>query len=208
MEKRSLKCIVYCFLAFMLGMIVICNPANALPPNPARIGGTVTLISATQVQQGDTGCEGTAQGEIRFTFKVCRNDGADFDPTAEDADGLNSQDHFVVDIPIHQRIAQPSGALPGDTAQIRVFLDGRELRVVSPPDGEIIVGNSGSITPVDLVVQDTQDGEVLYTQSQLDRAVVEEVSKWDVGGDGVIDLREAIRALKIVVGVEVSTDSP
>jgi hypothetical protein len=38
--------------------------------------------------------------------------------------------------------------------------------------------------------------------------VVEEVSKWDVGGDGVIDLREAIRALKIVVGVEVSTDSP
>ncbi len=176
----------------------------SLPPNPARIGGTVTLINSVKVRSADNiRTTRTAQiADNDFTFKVTRVDGTDFHPLAEDADGLNSQDHYVIDIPIYNASEQTGGALSGDTALVRVFVDGRELHVVSPPNGRIIVGNSGSITPVDLVVQDTESGETLYTQRQLDRAVRSAVGTWDVGADGVIDLREAIRALMITVGIE------
>ncbi len=175
-----------------------------LPPNPARIGGTVTLINSVQVRSADNiRTARTAHvADDDFSFKVSRADGSDFEPAAEDADGLNSQDHYVIDIPIHHAREQTGGALSGEMALVRVFVDGRELNVVSPPNGRIIVGNSGSITPVDLVVQDAENGETLYTQSQLDRAVRAAVETWDVGGDGVIDLREAIRALMIAAGVE------
>ena len=175
-----------------------------LPPNPARIGGTVTLINSVQVRSADN-IRTTRTAHVSdddFTFRVARTDGSDFAPSAQDADGLNSQDHYVIDIPIYHAREQTGGALSGDTALVRVFMDGRELNVVSPPNGRIIVGNSGSITPVDLVVQDAENGETLYTQTQLDRAVRSAVETWDVGADGVIDLREAIRALMITVGVE------
>lgn len=178
--------------------------AWSLPPNPARIGGTVTLINSVQVRSADTMRTARASRitDDDFVFKVSRTDGTDFDPVAEDADGLNSRDHYVIDIPIYNAREQTGGALSGDTAIVRVLVDGRELNVVSPPSGRIIVGNSGSITLVDLVVQDTEDGEILYTQSQLERAVRSAVETWDVGGDGVIGLREAIRALMIAAGVD------
>ena len=176
---------------------------------PAHIGGTVTLVNSTRVKNEDN-IEDDRMTEISdkaFVFKVSRADGDDFNPVAADLDGLNSKDHYIIDIPIYHTREQTGGALPGETAVVRVFMDGRELNVVSPPNGRIVVGNSGSITPVDLVVQDIEDGEVLYTRSQLDRAVAEEVSKWDVGADGVVDLREAIRALMITVGIDAPMDS-
>lgn len=43
---------------------------------------------------------------------------------------------------------------------------------------------------------------VTYTQDQLDQAVLDERKKWDAGDDGKICLKEAIRALQIVSGIE------
>ncbi len=190
-------------------LVIFPAVARSIPPNPARIGGAVTLINSVKVKSADNSRNvRTAQiSDENFIFKVSHPDGVDFDPVAEDADGLNSLDHYVIDIPIYQTREQPGGALPGETAIVRVFMNDRELEVVSPPHGRIIVGNSGSITPVDLVIQDIEDGEVLYTQTQLDRAVAAAVEKWDVGSDGLIDLREAIHALMITVGIDAPVDS-
>lgn len=192
------------FSIIAAGILAFPAAAWSIPPNPARIGGTVTMIKSAQVRNADNlrDSRNTGIADNAFTFKVSHLDGADFNPPAQDTDGLNTRDNYVIDIPIYESNEQSGGALPGDTAVVRVFLNSRELEVVSPPNGRIIVGNSGSITPVNLVVQDKENGDVVYTQIQLDQAVAEAIEKWDIGGDGKIDLREAIRALQVVVGVD------
>ncbi len=197
------------FVILAAGLLMFPSTARSIPPNPARIGGSVTFINSVKVRSADNirNLRTTQISDGAFTFRASRFDGTDFDPAASDTDGLNSQDLYVIDIPIYNAREQRGGALPGDTARVRVFMDGRELDVVSPPDGRFIVGNSGSIMTVDLVVQDAHDGEVLYTQSQLEKAVADAVEKWDVGADGVVDLREAIHALMISVGAAAPASS-
>ena len=41
----------------------------------------------------------------------------------------------------------------------------------------------------------------LFTQAQLDEAVMNEMAKWDKNGDGRMGLEEAIRCLQIVSGI-------
>lgn len=62
---------------------------------------------------------------------------------------------------------------------------------------EDAAGRVGSDTMI-LGVGDTGG---LYTQEQLDQAILDEIQKWDVGSDGKITLEEAIRALQVVSGM-------
>jgi hypothetical protein len=131
--------------------------AEADPPISSRIGGTVTVDGTQLLQSNDTG----------YTFAVTQLDGTSYEPAAEDTDGLNETDWYVIDIPIYDPDVQPGGANPDDTAVIHVYEDGSELEVISPEDGETTVGEGLSLTQIDLVVS---------------------TSSMDSDGDGILDV--------------------
>lgn len=87
---------------------------------------------------------------------MARLNGTDYPPTADDDDDgecLNASDWYIVDIPIYNANNQPGGATIGETAIIHVHKNSKELTVISPSNGHIIVGNSGSTTRIDLKVE-------------------------------------------------------
>ncbi|QTA91028.1 PKD domain-containing protein [Desulfonema magnum] len=138
------KCSVAAVILFLFFLSLI---AWAQIPIPARIGGTLTTDNMKITSQNDTG----------YTFLVTREDGTDFIsadenlPRAEDTDGLNSSDWYLIDIPVYNQHEQPDGAVPGDTGVIHVYRDDTELTVISPPDGQFIIEDSGSNTRIDII---------------------------------------------------------
>jgi len=137
MPKKSLLfIIILCILSLWS------ENALSVPPTPARIGGIVTV----------DGIQLTHATDLDYTFKVTKLNGPAYDPAAEDTDGLNASDWYVIDIPIYDATDQPGGANPGDIAVIHVHEDGAELTVTSPSNGQFIVGESGSTTQIDLEV--------------------------------------------------------
>ena len=127
------------FLFFLLSSFGV----SAAPPIPARIGGTLT-VDGTQINRNT---------DAGYTIKVARLNGADYIPTADDNDGLNASDWYIVDMPIHDVNNQQGGATIGETAIIHVYKNNRELKVIIPPNARIIVGKSGSTTRIDLKVE-------------------------------------------------------
>jgi hypothetical protein len=136
MKKHSVAGII--FFLFFQTLI-----AQAQIPVPARIGGPLTIDDIRITHENDAG----------YVVIVTRDDGASFVPAAEDTDGLNISDWYLIDIPIYDSKAQPDGAVPGDTAAIRIHKDDKELVVISPPDGEFTVGDAGSNTRIDIVAE-------------------------------------------------------
>jgi hypothetical protein len=129
------------YFAFLL--VFLCTTsAEGFPPTPFRIGGMVTVNDTPLDQATDTG----------YTFFLTKENGTPYVPAAEDTDGLNSSQWYVIDIPIYHEDDQPGGANPGDTAVIHVYKDGSPLIVTSPPDGQIAVGDSGSTDLIDVTV--------------------------------------------------------
>ena len=129
---------IYGFAVSLL--IVWAAAAQAAPPIPARIGGTVTFDGAQLTQTTDAG----------YTFVVTKQDGTAYEPEAKDSDGLNAYNWYVIDIPIYDANHQTGGAHPGDTAVIRLYRDGSELALTSPVNGRFTVGASGSVTRIDI----------------------------------------------------------
>lgn len=130
------RCISVVALISFLGAV---SAVAQLPP-PARIGGTV-MVGGTQLSQPAAG----------YTFEVTRPDGSSFEPPAA-ATGLNVHGWYSIDIPIYKESEQEGGAKAGDPAVIQVYSDGSELPVTDPPDGAIVVGESGSLIQIDLAV--------------------------------------------------------
>jgi hypothetical protein len=118
-------------------------------PIPAPIGGTLTVDGGQITQATDDG----------FAISVTQTDGAPFDPPARDDDGLNDFDFYLINIPIFDAQEQPGGARPGDAALLRVTRDGVPLTVTAPPNGEIVVGESGSQTQEINIVAATGGGD-------------------------------------------------
>jgi len=114
--------------------------SESAPPIPARIGGTIAVEGVQLIQSTDTG----------YTFTATMKNGTPYEPAAQDTDGLNATNYYVIDIPIYDATNQSGGANPGDTATIHVYKDGAELLVTSPSNGEFIVGQSGSTAPINL----------------------------------------------------------
>ena len=129
-------------LILLILLLSISFVTEAGPSLPARIGGSVTV----------DGVELTNATSAGYVFRITRKDGKEFSPSAEDKDGLNKRGKYIIDIPIYDPKDQPEGAKPESTAIIHVFLNGVELKVVKPANGEITVEKGGAITPVDLVV--------------------------------------------------------
>jgi len=143
------KLIIYLVFLFLL---LLPSAVPAAPPIPARIGGTLTIDGEQLTQNTDAG----------FTIKLTRLNGTDFTPTVGDNDGLNASDWYVIDIPVYDANSQPDGATIGETAIIHVYKDSKEFTVISPSNGHIIVGNSGSTIRIDISVE---------TPGKLDKAM-------------------------------------
>jgi len=119
----------------------------AIPPMPCKVGGTLTVDGTQVIQSTDAG----------YTFSVTLPDGSDFiddsGNPAEDSDGLNASDYYLIDIPIYNENDQPRGAQAGDDAVIHIYKDGAELAVSSPVNGEITIGASGSAQVINIEVR-------------------------------------------------------
>jgi hypothetical protein len=135
---------VHQFFIIVLIVFVIANISESSTilqgSPPARIGGSLTVDGNTVTQQNASG----------YTFVVTKEDSSAYVPTPQYV-GLNSSDWYLIDIPIYHAAMEPGGANPGETAVIHAFKDGTELVIVSPNNGTISVGQSGSSTQVDLV---------------------------------------------------------
>jgi len=112
-------------------------------PIPARIGGTVRINGTLLTKGADTA----------YTFKVTKFNGGEYDPVAQDANGLNSLNYYNINIPIWNSVDQPGGARPGEIAFIHVYEGGLELSVTSPVNGRFTIGDSGSTVPIPLEVE-------------------------------------------------------
>jgi len=147
------KCFFKLILSFLLFLPSV---VEAVPPMPYKIGGTVTVNGTILDQTTDTG----------YTFAVTKADGSSYTPAAEDTDGFNASDWYIIDIPIYDDTDQPGGANPGETAVIHVYKDGLEVGLVtSPTDGEIIIGDSGSTKVIHLEVESNQPLTVILTDT-------------------------------------------
>ena len=118
-------------ILFILSLSI---PADSAPTFPYRIGGTVTVGNTQLTQTTDTG----------YTFKVTKQDGSNYNPSAEDSDGLNTSNFYLMDIPLSFPAGTPGSAKPGDKAILHVYKNGKELTVTQPANGVFIVGNSGA----------------------------------------------------------------
>ncbi len=115
----------------------------AAPPLPVRIGGTIT-VDGTQLTQAT---------DLGYIFKVTKLNGIAYDPVAEDTDGLNNFDWYIVDIPVYDASEQPGGAKVGETAVIHVYLNGTELNVFFPPAGKFQVGSIGTTQQINIAAR-------------------------------------------------------
>ena len=135
-----------CFItAVMLILFFLSSSAWAQIPRPARIGGTLT-VDDIQI---------TKENGASYTFAVTRPDGSSFIPSAEDADGIDDNDLYRIDIPIYDVNEQPGGARKDDPAIIHVYEDGSELILTSPAGGMLTVGDSGSLKEINLFAAGT-----------------------------------------------------
>lgn len=127
-----------------ISVVLVCSVSSSVlaqVPIPALIAGTITIDGTPLTQQTDDG----------LLVRVMREDGSPFVPPAEDADGLNPANAYVIDIPLFEADVQPGGATPGETGAIHVLVDGTELTVISPANGRFTIGESASQTIVDIV---------------------------------------------------------
>ena len=82
------KELLWCFvLSFVF---LSASVAEGQIPQPARIGGSVTVDGTQLTQATDTG----------YTFVVTKQDSTAYVPAAQDTDGLNSSNWYIIDIPI------------------------------------------------------------------------------------------------------------
>ncbi|MBS1807706.1 MAG: hypothetical protein JST84_05905 [Acidobacteria bacterium] len=127
--------------AFLLGLPVW--TVAQTPPQPARIGGTIT-VDGTQLTQAVAGND--------YTIVVRKPDGTDYIPNTAQTSTLTDNNVYIIDIPIFEATIQPGGAEPTKPAVIQVFFKGTPLSVTDPANGQMTVGASGSLSPMNLTV--------------------------------------------------------
>ncbi|MBN1904402.1 MAG: hypothetical protein JW927_04825 [Deltaproteobacteria bacterium] len=132
MKKISL------IISLLIVLIFIPSISSAVPPQPARIGGAVTVNGRLLTQSSDS----------RLVIKVTKLNGTVLVPAAEDTDGLSANGFYIIDIPIYDATDQPGGVTPGTTVVIHVYMGTKELTLLSPVSGQITVGASGSTPTV------------------------------------------------------------
>ena len=121
-------------------LLVIPSFSYAVPPQPARIGGTITINGRKLTQSTGT----------RRTIKVTKLSGTPLAPAAEDTDGLSADGFYIIDIPIYDAADQPGGVTAGTTVVIHAYWGSEELTILSPANGRITVGAQASLTTINI----------------------------------------------------------
>lgn len=129
-------------LIILLFLLSLISSTEASPVLPARIGGSV-IVDGTEL---------TSLNAAGYVFRVTGRGGKGFSPPAEDRDGLNGAGKYIIDIPLFDPANQPEGVKPGSIVVIHAYKNGTEMKIIKPARGEIAVGKSGTITPVDIVI--------------------------------------------------------
>jgi hypothetical protein len=142
-----------CFV--FVGTFAFCKEIFVIP-QPARIGGTVTIDDQLLTSENDEG----------YKFIVSREDCSLFSPSAEQLEGLNKYNWYVINIPIRELPEQPNGTTPGEVARIHVYKNSKELTVLSPENGLFTVSNSGATTQLNLTLEKPKP-ELIINSSQL-----------------------------------------
>ena len=122
-------------------IFLICFPfnnASGEPSLPSRIGGKLFEYGRQISRLTDKG----------YVIEIHKKDGTHFEPSATDTNGLNRYDFYDINIPMGDR----SNASVGDTGFIHVFKDGVERPVASPPGGKFVIGKSGSIKVINIII--------------------------------------------------------
>lgn len=123
-----------------MALVFFASLSYAVPPIPARIGGTVTVNNRLLTQSSDS----------RLVIKVTKLNGTALVPAAEDTDGLSANGYYLIDIPIYDATDQPGGVAPGTAVVIHVYKGSKELTVLSPVNGQITVGSAASSVTVNI----------------------------------------------------------
>jgi hypothetical protein len=126
------------------------------PVSPAKIYGTLTV-------DGNILSQSTSEG---YSVVVSKQNGINYTPQAI-CNTLNASNYFSIDIPIFHNIIQSNGANIGEAAVIHIYKNGLELEILSPSGGLFTVGQSDSLTRIDLTarnpVKDILDGPAVGT---------------------------------------------
>ena len=152
----------YFFLSFYFSSFIFvetfafCKEILVIP-QPARIGGTVTIDDQLLTSKNDEG----------YKFIVSREDSSLFSPSAEQLEGLNKYNWYVINIPIIELPEQPNGATPGEVVRIHVYKNTKELKVLSPENGFFTVSNSGATTQLNLTLE-KPESELVVNSTQLE----------------------------------------
>lgn len=169
----------YLFISITLFLFLEVSNAWAVIPLPCRVGGSLTVNDKIVSHENDTA----------YTFVITRENSMPFTPAAEDKDGLNMFNQYLIDIPIYEPNDQAGGANPGDIGIVNVYKNGSKLLVTSPPGGYFVVNEGGSQINIDIkAITGPGDDDCKW-------------KAWDANNDGKIGLEEAIQALQIVSGI-------
>ncbi len=131
-------------LKYIIILLVISFPTMvfATPPMPARIGGKI-FVNGTQLKQ---------KNSSSYTVVVTKQDGTALIPAAQDLDGLNASNFYIIDVPIYSAAEQPGGISPGEVAKIQIYKDGKTMQMSSPANGSFTVGESGTTRQININV--------------------------------------------------------
>lgn len=115
------------------------------PSQPARVCGKVKVNGVQLTQKTDSG----------YKIVITDKQGNVFSDTtgnkSRDANGLNRQGFYMINVPIADMGGSAHGAAAGEEAVIHVYKDGKKISVVKPSKGRILVGHEGSVQRVDIV---------------------------------------------------------
>ncbi|GEM_PF-5389579 len=158
--KRNCLVLFLALLCSAAGMSVVSAGTQPLAgvPQPFRIGGTVT-IDGVQLTQA------TASGLLVKVTKLSGGDYTDANSKNPQTNSLNASNFYIIDIPNFDSSAQPGGANPGDAAKVHIFLNGVELTITSPANGQFTVGSSGAILSLNIVATTPPKGALQFSSA-------------------------------------------
>jgi hypothetical protein len=142
MKTNSVLTIAVSVILLLLTINLSKAGADPSIPLPFQVRGKINLDGIDLDKNSANG----------IRIKVTDLNGLSYNPVAEDTDGLNDADMYQVDIPLYEPTSQPDGANPGDKATIQAIKNGTYLKVVTPVNGEITIGQSGTFVQIDLTL--------------------------------------------------------
>ena len=132
----------YAVVLLLFLFAIVSSKVSAQIPIASIIGGTLT-VNGTLI---------THQTGSSYTFEVTQPNGTSFSPQAATA-GIEASGAYIIEIPMYHSTTQPGGAHAGAPAVIHVYRNGQELSVLSPPQGQITIGQEGTVEEINLNVQ-------------------------------------------------------